>query len=82
MKKHQVGCVPDGRIGIRDAAGNIRGHVGPHATEATVMRFGVRNPQLKNVNGRLEWRGLSVLRRPRQIETANHKAARGSVKAR
>jgi hypothetical protein len=81
--RHKIGQVPDGRIAIVDAAGNIRGHVGPRVTAITARRFGVRNAELKKVNGRLEWHGESPSRRQRpKPETKNHKAARGSVAAR
>jgi len=81
MKKHKPGTVPDGRIAVKDHNGNVRGHVGPHAVAGTVMRFGVKNPTLKNVRGRLEWHGEGFKQR-RRPETADHKAARGSVAAR
>lgn len=81
MKKHKPGTCPDGRIAVKDANGNIRGHVGPHAVAGTVMRFGVRNPQLKKINGKLEWHGDTAAPRRRPPETANHKSARGSVRA-
>ena len=79
MKKHKVGCVPDGRIAIRDLNGAIRGHVGSHATEATVTRFGVRNPKLVNRKGALEWHGQKggATRRP----AADRKHSLGSVKS-
>lgn len=80
-KKHTVGCVPDGRIAIIDHKGAVRGHVGPYAIAATVQRFGVKEPILKRVRGKLEWHGQRVPQR-RQPETADHKAARGSVPAR
>jgi hypothetical protein len=41
MKKKQrkPGTVPPGRIAVLDRAGNLRGHVGPHATSVTASRF-------------------------------------------
>ena len=76
-KKHKPGACPDGRIGIR-RDGAIVGHVGPHAVAGTVMRFGVRNPVLKSINGKLEWHGDSgKARRP----SADRKHSLGSVKS-
>jgi hypothetical protein len=39
MKKRKPGTVPPGRIGVYDAGGNLRGHVGPKATEVTATRL-------------------------------------------
>jgi hypothetical protein len=81
MKKHKVGNCPDGRIGIRNSDGALVGHCGPHAIAGTVRRFGLKNPQLKNINGRLEWhdggQSSGNVRRP----SADRKHSLGSVKS-
>lgn len=82
MRKHKVGCVPDGRIAIRDADGHVRGHCGPHMVAGGVMRFGIRNPQLVNAKGKLEWReGDAQSRRRVRRPSADRKHALGSVKS-
>lgn len=82
MKKHKAGCVPDGRIAIRDADGNIRGHCGPHMVAGGVMRFGLKNPQLKNVRGKLEWQEGDAQSRQRvRRPSADRLHSLGSVKA-
>lgn len=80
MKKHKPGTVRDGRIGIYDHNGNCRGHCGPYATEATVSgRFGVKNPVLKTVRGKLEWHGSAV--RPTRRPSADRLHSKGSVRS-
>lgn len=85
MKQRKPGTVPPGRIAILDQGGRIRGHVGPHATTATVARFlGHHNAKLEKNGGRAVWQsygedGPKIGQRA--SESANHRAARGSVKA-
>jgi len=80
MKQHRAGTVRDGRIGIYDHKGNCKGTCGPYATEATVSgRFGVKNPVLRTVRGKLEWHGSDV--RPTRRPAADRMHALGSVKA-
>ena len=81
MKKHKPGSCPDGRIAIRDGNGNIRGHVGPHAIAGTVMRFGITNPQLKSVNGRLEWQDGGKSSRNVRRPSADRLHSKGSVRS-
>ena len=81
MKKLKVGEIPKSRIPVIDDQGRVRGRVGPKATSVTVSRFlGKHGAELKKHDGRLSWVGPSapVQRKP---ETANHKSARGSVRA-
>jgi hypothetical protein len=55
-KKHKVGEVPEGRHGVYDANGHLRGHVGPHATSATATRFTEqRGAVLGEKDGRKAW---------------------------
>jgi hypothetical protein len=80
MKKHKIGTVPDGRIAVIDGNGNVRGHVGPHSIAGTAMRFGLKNPQLKTVRGKLEWhdggQSSQHVRRP----SADRVHAKGSIR--
>lgn len=56
MKQRKPGTVPEGRIGVYDRNGNVRGHVGRTATQATVARFiGHPNAKLGKVAGRAAW---------------------------
>jgi|SRR5271166_4962331 len=58
MKKREPGTVRDSRIPIYDHQGNMRGHVGPHATSATVSRFiGRHGAKLGKKGGRMAWVG-------------------------
>lgn len=59
MKKNQKsGEVPENRIPIVDHEGNVRGHVGHTANQATVARFlGRHGAELKQQDGRLTWVG-------------------------
>ena len=55
-KPRKPGTVPPGKIGVYDAAGNIRGHVGPKATAASAARFTHRTDAvLGKVDGRPAW---------------------------
>lgn len=56
-RKRKSGEVPTNRIPIVDHKGNLRGHVGHTATEATVARFVGRGATLEKENGRLTWKG-------------------------
>lgn len=52
------GAVAAHRIPILDHEGNVRGHVGHRATQATVARFlGRHGAELKDQEGRLHWIG-------------------------
>lgn len=87
MKRTKIGKVPEGRIPILDQGNRVRGHVGPKATEATVARFlGHNNAKLETNGGRVVWQSYGEdgpkAGGRRLPETANHKAARGSVRAR
>lgn len=48
------GLPPEGRLGIYDSKGNMRGHVGPKASAATVRRFGIE-AELSEKHGRPAW---------------------------
>ncbi len=55
-KQRKPGTISPNRIGIYDRRGNLRGHVGRTATQATVARFiGHPNAKLGKVNGRTAW---------------------------
>lgn len=54
--KRKPGTVPLNRIPILDRNGNVRGHVGRTATQATVARFiNHHGAMLMKVKGRLSW---------------------------
>jgi hypothetical protein len=53
-KMPKPGLPPAGRLGIYDRNGNMRGHVGPRASAATVRRFGIE-AELSNKDGRPAW---------------------------
>jgi hypothetical protein len=58
MKERKPGTVREGRIPIYDHEGHMRGHVGPHATSATVARFvGRHGSTLGKRDGRHAWIG-------------------------
>ena len=81
MKIRKPGTVRAGRIPIYSDKGVMRGNVGPHATSVTVSRFLGRNgATLGKKDGRVAWIGPSAPQ-PRRAESANHKSARGSVRA-
>jgi hypothetical protein len=90
-KQRKPGTVPPGRIGVYDGDGNLRGHVGPKATSVTAARFtNQHGAKLGKKDGRLAWltpADVSALGTtagaPAQqpAESANHKSARGSVRA-
>lgn len=77
------GELPPGRIPIIDGnTGARRGHVGHTASEATVARFGVRNPKLGKRDGKLAWIGEADAfnRRRQEISRAQRvKENKGSV---
>jgi hypothetical protein len=90
-KPRKPGTVPDGKFGVYDRNENLRGHVGPKATAATASRF-TNNPNMKlgKKDGRAAWLTLAdtsaegtTAGAPAQqpAESANHKSARGSVRA-
>lgn len=56
-KKKKPGQVPEGRIGVFDGKGRMRGHVGPLATANVCNRFGVSDAKLGKKNGRNAWLG-------------------------
>lgn len=59
-KQRKVGEVRPGRIPILDRAGNVRGNVGPHATQATTARFlGHHNAKLTTKGGRKVWQSTN-----------------------
>jgi hypothetical protein len=80
MRKHKPGACPDGRISVHNSDGAIIGHVGPHAVAGTVMRFGLKRPVLKNVNGKLQWHGQKTAVAPRR-PAADRAHSLGSVPA-
>lgn|ERR1700726_57077 len=58
MKERKPGEVREGRIPIYDHKGNMRGHVGPHATGVTVARFVQQHgAKLGEKDGRQAWIG-------------------------
>jgi len=56
-KPVKPGTLDPHHIGIFDHAGNMRGHVGPKATAATVSRFVGHGATLQTINGRQCWKG-------------------------
>ena len=85
MKTQKPGTVAPNRIPIVSKSGDVVGNVGPRATTATVARFlGHHNARLTQHRGRTSWVEQGTNSRPRPMqrpESANHKAARGSVRA-
>jgi hypothetical protein len=94
MKPRKPGSVAANKIPIFDHKGNLRGAVGPLATSVTVARFtGTHGAKLGRKSGRQAWLGAKPLADTSaagtiagapapQPETADHAAARGSVKKR
>ena len=81
MKKQKPGEAPLNRIPVFDDQGNMRGHVGKRATQATAARLlGKLGAKLGKKDGRVAWIGPSAPQ-PRRVESKNHAAARGSVRA-
>lgn len=55
-KKRKTGEVPPNKIGVYDASGNLRGHVGPKATSVTATRFTEQHGAvLGEKDGRKAW---------------------------
>jgi len=55
-KDRKPGEVPPNRIGVYDAAGHLRGHVGPKATSVTAARLTEQHgAKLGKKNGRTAW---------------------------
>jgi hypothetical protein len=55
-KKRKPGEVPEGRIGVFDRNGHLRGHVGPKATSVTAARFTEQHgARLTKKDGRDSW---------------------------
>jgi hypothetical protein len=80
-KQRKPGEVPPNRIPVIDDQGRLRGHVGKKATSVTASRFlGKLGATLGKKDGRVAWIGPSAPQ-PRRAETANHRSARGSVRA-
>ena len=85
MKERKPGEVAPNHIPVIDKHGFVRGYVHGKATGATAARF-TNNPamRLSKHEGRPAWieqdTGASAPQ-PRRPETANHKSARGSVRA-
>jgi hypothetical protein len=82
-KQRAIGEVPPNRIPVIDRHGFVRGHVGKLASAPTAARF-TNNPDMKlgEHDGRTSWIEQSASApQPRRVETANHKSARGSVRA-
>jgi hypothetical protein len=80
-KQRKIGDVPPNRIPVIDDQGRLRGHVGKKATAVTASRFlGRLGATLQKQDGRLAWIGPSAPQ-SRRVESANHKSARGSVRA-
>jgi hypothetical protein len=59
-KPGKSGQIPDGKFGVYDGKGNLRGQVGPKATQATAARFGANKAELKQKDGRLAWVGQTL----------------------
>jgi len=56
IPKRKPGDVPPGRLAIVDRDGNVRGHVGRTATQATVKRLlGSYDTKLGRHKGRPAW---------------------------
>jgi hypothetical protein len=85
VKTRKVGEVAPNHIPVIDRHGFVRGYVHGKATAATASRF-TNNPAMKlgKHEGRQAWieqdAGASTPL-PRPVESANHKSARGSVRA-
>jgi len=56
-KPTKPGQVPEGKLGVFDHKGRLRGHVGKLASAATAARFGVPDAELTTIEGRPAWRG-------------------------
>lgn len=86
MKVRKPGTLADNHIAVVDRNGFIRGYVHSKATGATASRFTNNlNMRLGKHEGRMAWleQDDSAPRpQPRRVESANHKSARGSVRAR
>lgn len=83
MKKQKVGEPPAGRIPIIDKSGNVRGVVGPRATQSCVSRFlGHPNARLGNYNGRKSWIEQGTNSRARNVRrpSADFKHSRGNAR--
>jgi hypothetical protein len=52
------GKIPEGRFGVYDGRGNLRGNVGRLATAVTARRFGAIGAKLAKKNGKLAWCGM------------------------
>lgn len=85
-KRRKPGEVAPNHIPVIDKQGFVRGYVHGHATAPTAARF-TNNPAMKlgKHEGRQAWieqdTGATGVGHAGHIETANHKSARGSVKA-
>lgn len=76
------GTLPKNRIPILNQNGRRVGHVGHRASEATVLRFGIRDAKLTKVDGRAAWIGRDDFGARRQAATKrlhDLRAAKGSV---
>lgn len=89
-KQRKPGSIPPGKLGVYDANDNLRGHVGPKATSVTAARFtGQFGATLGTKDGCDAWltpadvsaAGTTAGAPSLKPETANHKSARGSVRA-
>ncbi len=84
-KERKPGSIPPGRIGVYGSGGHLVGHVGPHATAITAQRLAQQlGATLGKKDGRTAWLTPRDQARPRArnvAESANHKSARGSVRA-
>jgi hypothetical protein len=65
------GHIPDGRLGVYDARGRLRGQVGKLATSVTARRFGLRNPVLGQVDGRPAWRDQTLAEVSSEFKSAS-----------
>lgn len=85
MKKRKLGDVPPNCIPVVDRNGFTRGHMhGAGGGAACAARFtGNPNMALGKRDGRQAWIEQDTPRpaKRRQVETANRKSARGSVRA-
>lgn len=82
MKERKLGEAPLNRIPIYDWEGNMRGHVGKTATQATVARFlNKHGATLGKKNGRDAWLGPEPPPKPKPKPKPIPKPAQNAMEA-